>query len=1048
MAIQPNIHVGDANRDGRDDLVAFNPAVGVNKWQVALSQQAANGANSFVLATAQADGTNDWDRWFKDWDWGPAAAPYKFLNVDAPYQHFLDVFSGVYNNVELELYPGLMKGIEATAQTKAGNDWDQAALLVDRLEPDVNGPSEGQRAKIATGKVLVEPSAAKEWIGTTTAGAALNIISASLDGGADASNGEYRFKHAWVRALVPTIDGMKWIDVDPSWKFKDRQPSETVDLTNVAPGTNGAPGYTPPTFGIAGRDTRGTYDEFGYLANGGTSQLPVEWYEDQVMKYLVDTGKNKSLADVPYDGPIIQKQFDAIPVGWNGDVTFDNPVNVETFANFAEIANSQSLSARLTHRATVSIERERANVGIDINPDIAPDFLPATALRVSSTSAINWYPAAVPGDFTVQPGPIYVLNGTQFIAIRISSSGYTITPNTRIRFDFNGTFQGAVDPDIRYTLGLDNDGPGANPPTFNGSAGEKYDTFDIHPQGQGYYERGSGTKVLDIPVASFLGYSTAVTMEYVVFGLWDKDGDQVPSNAAHAFISNIALYENDNTSVVNGSTIRQVDSATAEISLGSTYTVTNNTRLEFEFKSGSQGSLHAIGWDDNGSEPSKRYKLYGNSAAPAGYGSATPSDPNPTGDGYLKFSIPIGSYLTGGNTAALERLLFITGAGTNPNAESLFRNVSFRENGVASEVHLTDPLVVPAHSLDSISVDYVKQLNSPGTTADDTYSAKLTLKNAAGVTNTIYATAGKYFYAGDDAIIHIQHSSPSDFGIAIPEGVADNRYHRKPGQIHAIGFDANQYSIQQIVGLQAEINSALADGASVADIDELLTYTSAKYWYELNRGDRTIDGLLRTVGGEQWVGSGIVTSDPYLLTDSIPGLNGGTPVYTADDLKHLQFPILPYNMGVDLPNTNHASFNIATGATNDEAFQLGGYNASALENAILEEVVDSQSISTIRGLRNAFNSSNAAIWVYESVWEGGQRKIYQRGSISGFSSGTTYNPTGGIVQSSGQVQAALTSSLDPHSDVLADSVVAILENRNNLYGGANSQRPSVYLSRK
>ena len=120
------------------------------------------------IRAAAADGTNDWDRWFKDWDWGPTAtASYKFLNVDAPYQKFLDIFSDVYNTVELELYPGLMKGIEATAQTKAGNDWDQAALLVDRLEPDVAGQNEGQRAGSQRGKVNVDPQQATEWIGTT-----------------------------------------------------------------------------------------------------------------------------------------------------------------------------------------------------------------------------------------------------------------------------------------------------------------------------------------------------------------------------------------------------------------------------------------------------------------------------------------------------------------------------------------------------------------------------------------------------------------------------------------------------------------------------------------------------------------------------------------------------------------------------------------------------------------------------------------------------------------------------------------------------------------
>ena len=59
----------------------------------------------------------------------------------------------------------------------------------------------------------------------------------------------------------------------------------------------------------------------------------------------MDTGKNKSLADVPYDGPIIQKQFDTIPVGLGDGVVNDNPATVETFDNFGQIAKQRTLSA-------------------------------------------------------------------------------------------------------------------------------------------------------------------------------------------------------------------------------------------------------------------------------------------------------------------------------------------------------------------------------------------------------------------------------------------------------------------------------------------------------------------------------------------------------------------------------------------------------------------------------------------------------------------------------------------------------------------------------
>jgi YD repeat-containing protein len=1015
--VQANgLHIGDVNRDGRDDLVAFD--TGPNMWKAALSQETAAGTNTFAFTPASGDGTNDWHRWFANWDWGPSGTPYKFLNIDAPYQTFLDIFSDVYNTVELELYPGLMKGIEATAQTKAGNDWDQAALLVDRLE------AAGFDADIAYGTVTADGAKVAEWIGTTNAAAAHKVIKGTLDAAATLlADDSVRFKHAWVRAIVPAGAGFEIVDVDPSWKFKNRQPGEIVDLTGESLG------YTP----LAGRSARGTFDEFGYLRHAGENQLPIEWYEDQVMKYLVEEDKNKSLADVAFDGPVIQNIYDTIPTGWNDELVIQSSPLVDVYENFAEIANDSGLAARFTHRATISLDREIisdarvSGIGGSVNLGMLPELLPTNSKYVNTQTASyqNWSGldtthgsvsrVSVNGSWVIE------LRGTQFAVIQISS-GYSVTNDTRLRFNYESN--GATN--LQRIIGLDRNS------TFNGS-GEFASTIDT------LYSPGSGVKEIDISIGSLYRQQTSSPASWIALGLQHPTAGTYVPTSTYARYSNFVLYEPGSTEVIDGGgTIRQVGAAQAEMEIdiseasgNQPFKLTKNSVLEFDFKSGSEGRLHAIGWDvdfdstNDGGQLSKRYQLHG-TGTQSGY-ITTFNDYS--GTDWKPYSISIGAVLGSTQSVDLARLVFVTDASTNLNAESLFRNFRIREATTgAGGTHWSQPVSIPTSSLSSITVNYFKQENVPGITIDDTYRSRLLIDG-----NVIQeGTASEILQVGDNAKIRIQHLSPSEFGIAPPASFADKTYTRKAGEILAIGFDANQYSTEHIVRLQAGLNNALADGATVDDVDELLSYTSAKYWYELNRSHRTIDGLLRTVGGEQWVGSGIVTADPNLLTDSIPGLNGGTPVYSPEDLKHLQFPILPYNIGVDLPNTNHASYNIATGGVNDEAFQLGGYNASALENAILEEVVNSRSVSTIRGIVNTLrDSSSTGTWVFESVWDASsnKRRYFRRGLVTESSSTTTYAPAGGTEFTKEELETDDDAGLySVHSDSVVEGIVSLLEN--------------------
>src|SRR5262249_2725741 len=124
------------------------------------------------------------------------------------------------------------------------------------------------------------------------------------------------FDHAWVRALVPTKDGLTKLDLDPSWKFKDYQSG--ISIATLTDFNNDA-------------FHNGLFDEFKYLdktvVEDNTSSLgfrilpdtPLDFFESEMQQWLVETHPGLSLADVPYDGPIRDRVVDVLPFApWGG----------------------------------------------------------------------------------------------------------------------------------------------------------------------------------------------------------------------------------------------------------------------------------------------------------------------------------------------------------------------------------------------------------------------------------------------------------------------------------------------------------------------------------------------------------------------------------------------------------------------------------------------------------------------------------------------------------------------------------------------------------
>jgi len=123
----------------------------------------------------------------------------------------------------------------------------------------------------------------------------------------------------------------------------------------------------------------------------------------------------------------------------------------------------------------------------------------------------------------------------------------------------------------------------------------------------------------------------------------------------------------------------------------------------------------------------------------------------------------------------------------------------------------------------------------------------------------------------------------------------------------------------------------------------LVSYASAKYWHDYDSQNDAIARFTGSIGLQSWVGSGIAKAEPALLQ------SGGSQL-----IPFLPFGMAPVNFGVDLPNSTFTTYSHATGWFHPEAWQLVGYNASALEHNIVEEIISAESASTIKGLQRAF----------------------------------------------------------------------------------------------
>lgn len=192
----------------------------------------------------------------------------------------VNIYEYVRNNVNFESYYGSRKGTVGTLQQMAGNDFDQASLLISMLR------YKGIPARYVRGTVEIPIEKVIEWTSAETPEAAVKILaslgipSVSLVSGGVIS--DVRLEHVWVEAYVPYENyrgigqrtGKKiWVPLDPS--FKQYEKIEGINLEEIT--------------GISAEEAKNAF-QHGTVS---LDKLAISRVETSKMKSLIDSAQTR-----------------------------------------------------------------------------------------------------------------------------------------------------------------------------------------------------------------------------------------------------------------------------------------------------------------------------------------------------------------------------------------------------------------------------------------------------------------------------------------------------------------------------------------------------------------------------------------------------------------------------------------------------------------------------------------------------------------------------------------------------------------------------------
>jgi len=246
------------------------------------------------------------------------------------YDTALEIYNFVKNSISYEGYYGARKGAAGAYDQKAGNDYDQASLMIALLRTN-NIP-----AHYVRGNITITADQAIAWTATDDIKTAVDTLaSMGVPTIALTSSGKItavRVEHVWVEAYVPysnyrgsgsNIGKKIWVSLDPSYKKSIYY--EGVEVSSIV-GADDA---------LADLSDEAEYTE---CSNNAVSRVNVETVfsgsaqaETVLEKYLTENGYNdKNITEVFGGKEIIAEKLNLLPLSLPYRVT-------EVLGEFADI---------------------------------------------------------------------------------------------------------------------------------------------------------------------------------------------------------------------------------------------------------------------------------------------------------------------------------------------------------------------------------------------------------------------------------------------------------------------------------------------------------------------------------------------------------------------------------------------------------------------------------------------------------------------------------------------------------------------------------------
>jgi len=202
----------------------------------------------------------------------------------------LKIYQFIRNNIAYEPYYGSLKGAIGCLHDKAGNDFDQASLLISLLN------AANIQARYVYGQVEIPIEKAKSWVGIDNPWRVGDLLvtygipAVTIVKGGQPST--VRIEHCWVEAFIDYVpsrgaihkQGDTWIPLDPS--FKTSLTYKPTDLSSQVP-----------------------FNTLDYLSKQQTGDA-LDYYTNQLEAYLEQTMPDTFLSQI---GKIEMIEVEEIP---------------------------------------------------------------------------------------------------------------------------------------------------------------------------------------------------------------------------------------------------------------------------------------------------------------------------------------------------------------------------------------------------------------------------------------------------------------------------------------------------------------------------------------------------------------------------------------------------------------------------------------------------------------------------------------------------------------------------------------------------------------